>query len=191
MKNARTRAFSQPLRPQFISPADRGRLVRKAESLQAARVLRPVHVSVLKFLLFRSPGAFTGVWTPSHSSIAAACGVCVRTIGAALDALRSAGVLDWTARAVLEGGALRRLSNAYRFCEAFLVLEVEAFASHSMLFPVFRAVRAFGAAVRRPRLALGDVAAVDPPASPPVRGPVSFSASLLASPLWRAAKEVR
>lgn len=118
-------SFQSP-RLQFIALPQRKALVGKALELQKAKIIKALHVDVLRYFFFRCPGAFTGEWRPALATIAAECGVSERAVVRALALLKSLGLIGWNRQRVIAGGRSLSTPNRYFFPAEFLKLGHEA-----------------------------------------------------------------
>ena len=147
-ENASSCARAQSLSSIGLTDTQRKALVVKAEALLRAGVLLRGDLLLYRHLLFASPGAYSGEWFHSHSSLAEVFHVCRQTIAAAFARLRDAGLILWERRksapVVCGDGVSRRLnsSNLYRIPAEALSLAVErlavAVASRVKSFDCFR-----------------------------------------------------
>lgn len=172
----------QSSRPQFISVPERKALVSKAVELQKAKVIKALHVDVLRYFFFRCPGAFTGEWRPALATIAAQCGVSVSTVVRALSDLRSLGLVGWTRQRVVAGGRSLSTPNRYFFPAEFLKLGHEALLRLARLARV--RVFDWSRQQRDRQKAARSALPVAPPPRPPAAAvppaPMKFSAGLTA-----------
>ncbi len=81
------------------------------QEFRAGNLTRASRDVLLTLATYRGPG---GVAWPSHDTLAARAGCCVRTVQRALQAARELGLVSWIERRVRAGWRWLRTSNAYR-----------------------------------------------------------------------------
>lgn len=170
---------------QFISVSDRKALIVKADELKKAKVLKALHVDVLRFFFFKCPGAFTGEWRPSLAGIAAECGVSPRAVVRALSVLKALGLIDWVRQRTQCDGRSLSTPNRYWFPKEYLALAADALlrlarCARVKLFD-WQALKRDRQKAARASLPVPAPAREPLAASPPPRPVSAFSSSLLSS----------